>query len=368
MRVLEINICCGCLSTGRIASDIAKDYINNGDETVVAYARGYVDTGIPTVQIGGKLGVYAHKALSLLFDDAGFHSKHATRKFLEWADDFNPDVLWIHNIHGYYINVEMLFAWIKSRPQMNVKWTLHDCWSFTGHCPYFSVAKCDKWRTLCHHCPIKGGYPKSILFDNSKSNYIRKKIAFTGVKNMVLVTPSQWLKDLVQQSFLREYPVEVHYNEVDTSVFQPTPSHFRQEYGLEEKKIVLGVASTWSRNKGLADFEKLAAMLDDSYKIVLVGLSKKQIAALPKCILGLERTHNAIDLAKIYSAADVFVNPSKEETFGMTTVEAISCGTKAVVYKDTACEEVVALYGGVAVEQHPLDLKKAIEAMLGEGR
>lgn len=168
---------------------------------------------------------------------------------------------------------------------------------------------------------------------------------------MTLITPSNWLADLVKQSFLKEYPVEVHYNTIDKTIFKPTPSDFRQRYGLENKKIVLGVANIWDERKGLRDFYKLAQMLDDSYAIVLVGLSKKQIADLPKNIKGITRTNSPQELAAIYTAADVFVNPSKEETFGMTAVEAEACATKSIVYKDTACEEIANSNGSLVVEQ-----------------
>ncbi|MCR5090360.1 MAG: glycosyltransferase, partial [Oscillospiraceae bacterium] len=209
-------------------------------------------------------------------------------------------------------------------------------------------------------CVQKKRYPASLILDRCRRNFDRKRAAFTGVERLTLITPSQWLADLVKQSFLKEYPVEVRYNTIDTTVFKPTPSDFRKEYGLEDKKIVLGVASVWDDRKGLDDFIALAKLLDDSYAIVLVGLSEKQIRDLPKKIIGIRRTNSTRELAAIYTAADVFVNPSREETFGLTTVEALSCGTKAIVYKDTACEEIVKQYSGVAVDQGHLCLYKAI--------
>ena len=363
MNILLINSVCGIGSTGKICGSIAEQYEREGHSVKIAYGR---DEIVPecfqrfAVQIGKKTDVKIHAIRTRLFDDHGFGSKLATKNFLRWADEYNPDLVWLHNIHGYYINVEMLFQWIKCRPHMQVKWTLHDCWAFTGHCVHFMVAKCDAWKAQCGNCPEKGVYPSSILLDNSKNNYIRKKIAFTGVKNMTIIVPSEWLANLVKQSFLKEYPVEVQYNQVDSEIFKPTSSDFRQKYGLEQKKIVLGVASVWTDRKGLADFHTLATMLHGEWVIVLVGLSERQSKDLPDNMIAVPRTHSPVELAQVYSAADVFVNPSKEETFGMTTLEAILCGTPAVVYSGTACEEVVNEYGGIAVEPGVENIYKQI--------
>ena len=182
---------------------------------------------------------------------------------------------------------------------------------------------------------------------------------------MTLITPSKWLAELVKQSFLKEYDVEVVYNTIDTSVFKPTESDFRVENGLENKKIVLGVASIWEKRKGLYDFYRLRELLDDNYAIILVGLNDKQLAELPEGIMGIKRTNSREELAAIYTAADVFVNPSREETFGMTVIEALSCGTQAIVYKDTACEEIVQKYGGVAVEPEADKVVEEIRNLIG---
>ena len=349
MKVLFINSVCGIGSTGRICGELADELTAQGHECKIAYGR---DGFIPEkyrhygVRIGDDLSVRLHGVRSRILDDHGMGSRAATKKFLKWAEEFRPDLLWPH-----YIHYPMLFDWIKKHPDMQVKWTLHDCWAFTGHCVHFKTAHCEKWKTGCSHCPRKHDYPASMLVDNSAANYEHKKAAFCGVRNMTLITPSQWLADLVKQSFLGGYPVEVNYNPVDASVFKPTPSDFRQKHGLENQKIILGVASTWDERKGLKDFCRLAQMLDESYAVVLVGLNDKQIQSLPAGMLGISRTNNVTELAEIYTAADIFVNLSLEETFGMTTVEALYCGTQAVVYKGTACEEIVDLYGGMAVEQ-----------------
>ncbi len=366
MRVLLINTVCGIGSTGRICADIADKLSKEGHEVKIAYGRGEVPEKCQkyAVKIGSDMEQKCHGIRTRLLDEHGFGSKKATEKFLIWAEEYHPDMVWLHNLHGYYINIELLFEWLKKRSRMEVKWTLHDCWAFTGHCVHFSMANCEQWKTHCMDCPQKGRYPSSLLKDNCKQNFDRKKAAFTGVKQMTLITPSNWLADLVRQSFLGEYPVEIHHNTIDTEIFKPTPGNFRERFGLQSKKIILGVASVWDERKGLRDFIQLAAMLDEQYVIVLVGLSEKQSKALPKGIISVGKTNSTKELAEIYSAADLFVNPSKEETFGMTTIEAQACGTKAIVYKGTACEEIVGQYGGIAVEQSVESLKSAIETAL----
>lgn len=354
-RLLLINSVCGHGSTGKICGEIAEKYEKDGWEVKIAYGR---DSYVPerfqrfAVRITSDFAVRKAALEARLLDNAGFSNSSDTKKFLAWADKFQPDVVWLHNLHGYYINVELLFNWLKKHPDLQVKWTLHDCWAFTGHCSYFTMVKCERWRSHCSYCPQKKAYPKSCFLDRSAQNFNRKRAAFTGIRNMTLITPSKWLADLVRQSFLQEYPVKVIHNTIDTNIFKPTPSDFRRKYGLEDKIIILGVANVWDKRKGLYDFYKLAQMLDDRYAIVLVGLSKKQIADLPKNIKGLQRTNSQTELAAIYTAADVLVNPSVEETYGMTQVEAKACGTPSIVYKDTACEEIANTTGNAIVEQN----------------
>lgn len=362
MRVLFINAVCGTGSTGKICVDLAQKYENEGNIVKIAYGRtAYVPEIYKkyAVRIGNDFDVKLHALQTRMFDNHGFASKRATKKFLKWADEYKPELLWLHNLHGYYINIELLFKWIKNHPDMQVKWTLHDCWAFTGHCVHFSAVGCKKWKTHCYKCAQKKQYPTSLFYDRSYKNYELKKSLFTGIKNLEIITPSNWLANLVKQSFLKDYPVKVVYNKIDTNIFKPTASDFRKRYGLENKFIILGVANVWNKRKGLEDFIELSKKLDDNYKIVLVGLNTKQIKKMPVNILGLEKTVNLENLVKIYSAADIYINLSKEETFGMTTIEALNCGTKVIVYKSTACEEVIGK-NGVAVEQNINAVRNAI--------
>lgn len=365
MKILMINVVCGIRSTGRICTDLATELETQGHEVKIAYGREEVPEKYKkyAVRIGTDLDVKLHGLKARIGDACGFGSKRATEKFIDWAEEYNPDLLWLHNIHGYYINIELLFAWIKGRPQMHVKWTLHDCWAFTGHCTYFTMVNCDKWKTHCENCPQKAAYPASFFIDRSRRNFDSKKRLFTSIPNLELITPSKWLAELTRESFLHEYPVEVVYNTIDKSIFKPTPSDFKKKYGIEDKIVVLGVASVWEKRKGLDDFYHLSRMLDDRYVIILVGLNEKQILNLPENIKGFKRTNNVEDLVAIYSSADVFVNPSREETFGMTTLEAVSCGSKVIVYEGTACEEIAQNNNGVVVLPGADNIYAAITGM-----
>ncbi len=340
MRVLFINAVCGIGSTGRICTDTAKQIEAEGHEVKIAYGRGTVPEKYQkyAVRIGGMVGVCWHALMTKLFDQRGYWSRTATRDFLKWADEYDPDVLWLHNIHDHFINIEMLFAWIKSRPQMIVKWTQHDCWAFTGGCMHFVNYGCDRWKDGCGCCPPKR---KNRLIGTEKKNYIRKRNAFTGVENMTVVAVSKWIGDLVSQSFLKDYPTEVRYNKIDESIFKPTPSDFKSRYNLENKKIILGVSGVWNKNKGWYDFLKLSEMIDDDLVIVMVGVTKKQLSELPDTIVGIVRTENAVQLAEIYTAADVFVNLTYADTYPTVNLEAQACGTPCITYRTGGSPESV---------------------------
>lgn len=368
MKILFINSVCGIGSTGRIVTGLAEQYMSEGHICKISYGRAVAPDKYDPIsyRIGTELQVKKNALMARIFDNEAFNARKETKKFIKWANNYDPDVLWLHNLHGYYINIEILFNWIKSRPHMQVKWTLHDCWAFTGHCSHFTLAGCDKWKTGCSHCPQKGCYPAGLIKDNSKQNYIRKKAAFTGVKNMTLITPSRWLADLVKQSFLGEYPVEVHHNTIDLNVFKPTPSDFREKFGLTDKKIILGVSSVWAESKGLSDFIRLSEMMDDRYAIVLVGVNAKQAKTLPRGITAILRTNNTRELAEIYTAADVFVNLTYEDNYPTVNLESQACGTPCLTYRTGGSVESVT--PDCVVEQGDLQaMLKKIEEITSKG-
>ncbi len=334
MKVFEINSVAGIRSTGRICTDIAKMLLKNGHECKIAYGREKAPDFCKdyTVNIGTKLGAYARFARGLVFDDQGKGAILGTKKLIKEIKAFSPDIIHLHNIHGYYLNIKMLFEYL-AKADVPVVWTLHDCWAFTGHCAYFDFVECDRWRTgACSDCPAKGEYPPSIIRDRSQKNLNEKKALFTSVKNLTLVTPSAWLADLTRASFLGRYSVATINNGIDLEVFKPTKGDILTRLGLEGKRIILGVASVWERRKGLADFIEISKKITDEWHVVLVGLNKKQIAALPKNVTGIERTNSQKELAELYSAADVFVNPTYEDNFPTVNMESLACGTPVVTY------------------------------------
>ena len=349
MKLLLVNSVCGVGSTGRIASGIAAYYEDQGWDVKFAYGRlGYVPTECNkwAVRIGVDLSVKWHAVLTRLFDwhGSGICSWYATKRFLKWVEEWQPNVIWLHNIHGYYLNYELLFLWIKRHPEIEVKWTLHDCWAFTGHCANFTFLNCSCWENGCNKCLGKRGYPSSYVVSSSRRNWECKRRAFCGVKNMSLVSPSIWMANLIRKSFLKDYPIEVVHNTVDLSVFKYRPSDFRERMGLTKKTVILGVSNVWDEKKGLFDFFKLRRLLDSKYTIVLVGLDAHQLLNLPEGIIGIKRTNDSKELAEIYSMADWFFNPTHEDNYPTVNLEAKACGCRIVTYNTGGCSETVQGY------------------------
>ena len=357
-------------STGGVMMREHRELLAAGGDSYAFWGRGRAAEGAREMRFATDWEVRLDGVQTRLGGKAGFHSKAATKRLLKRLDEIRPDVVHLHNLHGYYVNVEMLFNWLASH-ECKVEWTLHDCWAFTGHCAYFTYAKCMQWKDRCAYenpCPQLDTYPKTYSKRSCAWSFERKRRLFNLVpaERMKLITPSYWLEGLVNQSFLAKYPVEVRHNTVDASVFKPTPSDFRERYGIGNRFMILGVASPWTERKGLADFVRLAGELDDEgYAIVLVGLSEKQIKEMPEGVVGLARTGSPQDLAAVYTTADVFFNPTREDNYPTTLLEAQSCGTDALTYLVGGCEE--ALYrensNGIATIS---DALQAIKAMAGE--
>lgn len=350
MKIVQINTF-PYKATGSIMMSIYDALTEQGFDSYVVWGRGRDSKNANEIVIKDELGTKLHGVYTRLTDRTGFASNRATQKLLTRLDEIQPDIIHLHNIHGYYLNIEMLFGYIRQH-RTKVVWTLHDCWAFTGHCAYFDAVGCDRWKTGCYHCPQKKTYPASALLDASAWNWQRKKELFTGL-DMVVVTPSNWLAGLVRESFLGEYPIEVIHNGIDTEIFRPRKGAFREKYGID-KKIILGVAAEWTDRKGLRDFIKLNDLIDRNvYQIVLIGLTKKQIEELPGGILGLQRTSSPEELAEIYSDAYVFFNPTYEDNYPTTNLEAMACGTPVVTYDTGGSPESV--WGrGVVVEKGKL--------------
>lgn len=369
-RLLLINTSINTGSTGRIAEEIGRLAANNGFDSYIAYGRVNNHSELKTIRIGCDWDFKMHALQSRLMDNHGFASRYATKKFLQQLKQIKPDIIHLHNIHGYYINVGYLFEFLKD-VGIPVVWTLHDCWPLTGHCAYFDSVNCCKWQTECCHCPNIKSYPSSVIIDQSKRNFKKKRQLFTSVQNITFVTPSQWLKEIVKQSFFSSYPVEVIYNGVDINTFKPMNNiDIRYKYSIDSGyKIILGVASTWDNRKGLADFISLNQLTAENEKIVLVGLNKEQILSLPSGIIGINRTENINELAALYSVADVFVNPTWVDNFPTTNIEALACGTPMITYRTGGSPEAISEETGIVVNKGDIiGLYNAISKILQIGK
>ncbi len=344
-------------STGKIMIGINKVAEESGHKTlpISGYVLNKSRRPENSVVIGGFISKSFHKILSKITGLQGVFSYFATKKVLNKIDKFSPDIIHLHNLHAWFINLPLLFKYIK-RKGVKVVWTLHDCWALTGHCTHFTLAKCYKWKTGCYKCPQYKKYPK-VFVDSTNLMYTLKKKWFTGIKDLTLVVPSNWLAGLVKESFLAQYPIKVLTSGVDLKIFTPTESDFRKKYNiLPSQKIILGVSFGWGYSKGIDVFCELSKRLDENkYKIVLVGTDEETDKYLPENIISIHRTNNQTELVKIYTAADLFVNPTREEVLGMVNVEALSCGTPVLTFRTGGSPETIDESCGFVVEANDVD-------------
>lgn len=359
-------------STGTIAESIGEYVIANNWESYIAIGRFPRSSKSNLIRIGNYISVLLHVLETRIFDNHGFGSRYATNKLIKKIIQINPDIIHLHHLHGYYINVDILFKFL-TKSEIPVIWTFHDCWSFTGHCAYFDRIGCDKWKIECNKCPQKKEYPKSYFIDNSKRNYYLKRKIFNSPKNLTVVSVSKWLDDLVSQSFLNQINRTIIYNGINTKIFVPESKLyskiFQSNPELMNKYIILGVANTWDQRKGLNDFIKLSKLISNNDLILLIGLNNDQIRQLPNNIHGIPRTENVSELASIYAIADVYLNLSVEETFGLTTTEALACGTPVIVYNSTASPELVDDNVGIIVEKYNINkVYDAINKIKSKGK
>ncbi len=290
--------------------------------------------------------------LAKILGNYGFNSHLMTKKLISHLKKLKPDIVHLHNLHAHNVNLKMLFKYFKENPQIKLFWTFHDCWSFTGYCPYFEMANCEKWKNGCGNCPQKKQY--SYLFDRSRKLYNKKKKLFSEL-NLRVIAPSNYIANMAKQSFFKDYEIKVINNGIDLDVFKPTESDFRAKYGLENKYIVLGVASIWDKRKGLNTFIELSKRLPDNYQIVLVGTNDKIDKLLPENIISIHRTNSINELTEIYTASDVFVNPTLDEAFGMVNIEALACGTPVITYNSGGSPECIDEGCGAVIDKFDID-------------
>lgn len=365
MRIAYINVT-SVMSTGRIAVELCRMAEAGGHRALLCHARGTCPGDVPSLRVGNRMDTAAHALLARVTDRAGFYSRRSTRQLVSELEKYKPDLVHLHNIHGYYLHLPTLFEYLK-RNDIPTVWTLHDCWAFTGHCAYYTMAEgapppdgerrraacgegCERWLNGCGNCVLLREYPRSWLVDQSARNWREKRALFSGVPHMVLVTPSEWLKDQVKRSFLGSYPVYALPNGIDLTAFAPcVDENFMRDtarfYGLDKagnRPLIISAASAWDGRKGLDDLIELSEVLGEDYCVAAVGLDEYQIRSLPPhTVLGVPPTGNLNDLCALYTAADLYISLSHGETMGMTLVEALACGTQVLCYDTTAMPEIV---------------------------
>lgn len=352
-KLVLLNVVCNG-STGKIMCDLAKSASNNGYDVTCIYGRGNPKEDVNCLKFNSKLGIYFH----VLFARLGFNGRgsyFATKKLVKYLKKTNPDIIHMHNIHGYWINLKVLFKYLKNNYNGKIVWTLHDCWSFTGHCSYFTFSKCNKWQNECNKCPQLKSYPKEY-FDTTKREYKLKKKIFTELKNTTLVTPSTWLKELVEKSFLKNYTIDVINNGIDLSIFKKDANEeIYGKYNIsKDKKIILGVANIWEERKGLNDFIELSKKIGREYQIILVGIDSIDNSNI-KCV---KRTSNQQDLASLYSIATVLFIPTYEDNYPTVILESIACDTPVLTYDTGGSVEAMHNFGFVVPKKN---YKKIIE-------
>ena len=352
MRIVQLNTFCGVKSTGRIAGEIARLVEADGGECLIGYGVPGIseDSERFALKIGTSLERKIHAVMRKLFDAEGYGSYFATKKLISQLKVFQPDLIHMHNLHGCYLNLELLFRFL-AKTNIPVVWTLHDCWPFTGHCAYFDFCGCEKWKRECCSCPQQKSYPICIGLDGSSRNYHHKKKLFTKLQNLTFVAPCEWMTTPLRQSFMGKYPVRVIVNGVNLNAFHPFPSDLRERYGLLGKKVCLSVASEWDERKGLRYICAAAKKMGNEYTFVVIGLEDEQMNDLPSNVLGLKRTSSTDELAQWYSTADCLVNPTLEDNMPMVNLEALACGTPVAVFRTGGCPEAVDESCGCVVDQ-----------------
>lgn len=347
-RLLQINITANWGSHGRIAEEIGQLAMQNGWESYIAYGRWANPSQSHLIKIGSMWDERLHGLQSRLLDNHGLASKTATKKLICAIKEIKPDLIHLHNIHGYYLNYPLLFDFL-SNANVPVVWTLHDCWTMTGHCSHFMISGCDKWKTGCYACRELKEYPSSWLRDNSSNNFRLKKYWFNLITDLTLVPVCNWLSGVVSDSFLKGNKKRRIYNGIDISVFKPKIKSTVSDNSAKKFRII-AVASKWTDRKGLSDILQMRGLLGEDYQFTLVGLTKKQCENLPSDIDGIVRTNSVNELAELYSSADVFINPTYEDNFPTTNIEALACGTPVITYRTGGSPEAIDENTGMVVE------------------
>jgi len=335
-KILFINSVCGFGSTGRIVADLSKisDY-----ETLVCYGRKSDLANVNSFKFANFFDNALGAIQTILFDNNLNICTNATKRLIKKIKEFNPDIIHLHNVHGYYINVEMLFSFLKEYNKP-VVWTLHDCWSLTGYCPHFEYMQCEQYKKICQNCPYGFAYPFSLFKQNVKNDFLKKKELFNSIDKLNIVTPSKWLSDIIDVSYLKNKNHLVINNGIKLE-------NFNGDKSKNDKFTVLAVSSVWTKQKGIDELNKIIPLLDNNIDVVVVGANSNKVNA-QKCI---ERTENRDELVNLYSSSHLLINPTLEDNFPTVNIEALACGIPIVTYKTGGSPEVVNKKTGVVIEK-----------------
>lgn len=360
--LLQINVTANWGSTGKIAEQIGLCAMAYGWESYIAYGRMMNPSKSKLIKIGSRWDVYEHYAENKFLDNEGLASRRATKIFLKHIDKIKPDVVHLHNIHDHYLNYRLLFKYLAEK-KIPVVWTQHDQWVTTGHCMY-NLVGCERWKTGCYDCPLSRWYS----LDCSRRNYKLKKELLASIPSLTIVPVSEWLGNNINESHLKGRPIRVIHNGIDIRTFCPQPTTVHERYGIQKgKRIILGVAAVWDARKGLDDFYALAKILpSEKYSIVIVGHQNTVAKPIKNgCqMVFVERTQNAHELAQLYSSAAVFINPTYQDNYPTTNLEAIACGTPVITYHTGGSPESLDERTGIVVEQGDVNgLTEAIKKL-----
>ncbi len=370
MKILQINEVYRILSTGRTTLELEEELRKYGHESLVAYAYREVPVRRKEKKKELEKGHYVigtafdrkiHALCSRLSGLQGYFSNGATHKLIGYIKKQKPDIVHLHNVHGNFMNLNKLLAYL-GKNDIAVVVTLHDCWFYTGRCTHYTVNGCYQWRDGCQKCPNNRNTPPTWFFDRCSRMWEDKNKYFSTIKNLAVIGVSDWITNQAECSFLKDARlVKRIYNWIDFDVFQLTEAQdIRESLNIGEEFVILSVAAVWGRAKGLPGIIKLAQKLTDCTFLLVGGMDSS--AVLPANIKLIPLTNNPYSLAKIYSAADVYLSLSKEESFGKTVAEALACGTPAVTCSSTALTELVGYHCGYTVSGR--SLKKFYNSIL----
>lgn len=354
MRIAFVNSVAGFGSTGRIVWQLSQ---LPGVQGRIYFGRKDNLTDADVFRITRKAGNLEHAFCTFFMDRQGFCNTSETEKMVENLKNFRPDLVHLHNLHGYYLNCETLFRYLKESG-VPVVWTFHDCWPFTGHCAHYDSLDCDRWKTKCQHCPGTMRYPFTINGSQVPVMYEKKKEVFCSLSpnQLSIVTPSNWLEDQVRMSFLGSQYIRTIHNGIDHSSFHYVQSDFRSVHHLENDFLILAVAGVWNHEKGLDDLVRWSHQMKDHQKLIVVGGPKHALKKFdPAHTITIPYVNGTEELCRIYSAADVMVNLTLEDTFPTVNLEAQACGTPVLTYQTGGSPESITPKTGMVIEKGNLE-------------